>query len=60
MRVLMWWLLMQLCQALAWLWRPVVRVCERLAGRLSYWRDQAEIAWLLAVAYRRIRREQIK
>lgn len=54
MHVLKWRLAMLLCGALAALWRPVVRVCVRLAGRLSYWQDQAEIGWLLAITQRSI------
>lgn len=58
MRVLKWRLAVLLCSGLAYLWRPVVRFCVRLAGRLGYWQSQAEICWLLSVADQKTQQAQ--
>lgn len=58
MKVATWRMAVLLSMALAALWRPVVRFCVRMGGRLGYWQSQAEIGWLLAAADRATRRQQ--
>lgn len=56
MRIVMFRFLMLALGALAALMRPVTRAVVRLAGRLSYWRDQAEIGYWIATAEAKARK----
>lgn len=56
MRIVMYRLLTLALAALVALMQPLSRAVVHLAGRLNYWRDQAEIGWLLSVTYAKVQR----
>ncbi|MEQ1659910.1 MAG: hypothetical protein ABL896_14170 [Hylemonella sp.] len=58
MRCLKFQICMAVLAALSALLRPVVRWVVQLAGRLSYWRTQAEIGLFVARAEGKVQRQR--